>query len=127
MHCTIQVNSSHYHPAWASLARDYLSIMSSSVSSEHTFLQGGLTITKHRNCLKGNVVEALQCVKCAIRHDLLFKELALSSIVEAEFADDHWQGDQVNEDGTEKGWDVEFVSDEEDGDDDVEMVDVDTG
>ncbi|KAF8802671.1 hypothetical protein BYT27DRAFT_7215186 [Phlegmacium glaucopus] len=26
------VNSSHYHPAWASLARDYLSIMSSSVS-----------------------------------------------------------------------------------------------
>ena len=104
--------------------------MSSSVSSERTFSQGGLTITKHWNHLKGDVVEALQCVKCAIWHDLLFKELAPSSIVEAEFADDHWQGDQANEDGNEKGWDVEFVSDEEDRDnssDDMEMVDVDTG
>ena len=130
MHCTIQVNSLHYHPAWASLARDYLSIMSSSVSSKCRFSQGGLTITKHRNRLKSDVVEALQCVKCAIWHDLLFKEPAPSSIVEAEFADDHWQGDQANEDGNEKGWDVEFVSDEEDGDnssDDMEMVDVDTG
>ncbi|KAF8805382.1 hypothetical protein BYT27DRAFT_7039385, partial [Phlegmacium glaucopus] len=33
------INSSHYHPAWALLARDYLSIMSSSVSSEHAFSQ----------------------------------------------------------------------------------------
>ena len=98
--------------------------------SKCTFLQGGLTITKHQNCLKGDVVEALQCVKCAIWHDLLFKEPAPSSIVEAEFADDHWQGDQANEDGTEKGWNVEFVGDKEDEDDssdDVEMVDVDTG
>jgi hypothetical protein len=29
-------------------------------------------------------VEALQCVKCAIRHDLMFREPAPSSILEAE-------------------------------------------
>ena len=57
--------------------------MSSSVSSERAFSQGGLTISKCRSCLKGDVVEALQCIKCAIRHDLLFKEPGPSSILEA--------------------------------------------
>jgi hAT family protein len=58
--------------------------MSSSVSSERAFSQGGITISKCRNCLKGDIVEALQCIKCAIRHDLLFREPAPSSIFEAE-------------------------------------------
>ena len=57
--------------------------MSSSVSSERAFSQGGLTISKCHNCLKGDIMEALQCIKCAIRHDLLFRELAPSSILEA--------------------------------------------
>ena len=61
-----QVNSSRYHPTWGSLARDHLSIMSSSVSSERAFSQGGITISKWRNRLKGDIVEMLQCVKCAI-------------------------------------------------------------
>lgn len=47
--------------------------MSLSVSSECAFSQGGLTITKHRNCLKGDIVEALQVVKCAMCTDLLFR------------------------------------------------------
>ena len=46
---------------WALLAHDYLSIMSSSVSSKHAFSQGGITINKWRNRLKGDIVEALQC------------------------------------------------------------------
>jgi hypothetical protein len=58
--------------------------MSSSVSSERAFSQGGITISKRRSCLKGDVVEALQCIKCAIRHDLLSREPAPSSIVEAD-------------------------------------------
>jgi hypothetical protein len=62
--------------------------MSSSVSSERAFSQGGLTITKIRSCLKGDIVEALQCVKCAIRHDLLFREPAPSSTLEAEDVSD---------------------------------------
>jgi hypothetical protein len=57
--------------------------MSSSVSSERAFSQGGITLSKSRNCLKGDIVEALQCIKCAIRHDLLFREPAPSSILEA--------------------------------------------
>ncbi|KIK31598.1 hypothetical protein CY34DRAFT_39380, partial [Suillus luteus UH-Slu-Lm8-n1] len=48
------------YPTWASLARDYLSIMTSSVSSERAFSQGGITISKRWNRLKGDIVEALQ-------------------------------------------------------------------
>jgi hypothetical protein len=33
-------------------------------------------------------VEALQCIKCAIRHDLLFREPAPSSILETEETSD---------------------------------------
>jgi hypothetical protein len=58
--------------------------MSSSISSEHAFLQGGITISKQHSYLKGDIVEALQYIKCAIHHDLLFRELAPSSILEAE-------------------------------------------
>jgi hypothetical protein len=58
--------------------------MSSSVSSEHAFLQGGITISKHCSCLKGDIMEALQCLKCTIRHELLFQEPAPSSVLEVE-------------------------------------------
>ncbi|KAI9508107.1 hypothetical protein F5148DRAFT_968869, partial [Russula earlei] len=58
------------HPTWGSLVWDYLEIMSSSVLSEHAFLQGGITISKCCSHLKGDIVEALQCIKCAIQHDL---------------------------------------------------------
>ena len=62
--------------------------MSSSVSSERAFLQGGITISKSRNRLKGDIVEALQCIKCAIRHDLLFREPAPSSLLEVKESDE---------------------------------------
>ncbi|EED77017.1 predicted protein, partial [Postia placenta Mad-698-R] len=55
--------NANQYPVWASLARDYLTIMVSSVSSEHTFSAAGITISKHRNCLKADVVKALQCLK----------------------------------------------------------------
>ncbi|KIK77154.1 hypothetical protein PAXRUDRAFT_86159, partial [Paxillus rubicundulus Ve08.2h10] len=45
---------------WASLAHDYLSIMSSSVSSEQAFSSTAKTITKCHSCLKGDIVEAIQ-------------------------------------------------------------------
>ena len=72
------------YPVWASLARDYLSIMATSVSSERAFSQGGITIGKRRNRLKGDIVEALQSLKCAIRRDLLFKAPAPSAALEEE-------------------------------------------
>ncbi|KAJ7627444.1 ribonuclease H-like domain-containing protein [Roridomyces roridus] len=62
------------YPVWGSLARDYLAIMSSSVSSERAFSSAGITISKRRNRLKADVVEALQCLKCFIVRNLLFRD-----------------------------------------------------
>jgi hypothetical protein len=60
---------------WGSLARDYLAIMASSVSSERVFSSAGIIISKRRNRLKGDIVEALQFLKCIIRRDLLSEAL----------------------------------------------------
>jgi len=82
-----KINAPRY-PVWASLTWDYLSIMSSSISSECAFSQGGITVTKQRNRLKGDIVKALQIVKCLIWHDLLFQEPGPSSLMELEELDD---------------------------------------
>jgi len=42
------INSWQY-PVWASLARDFLSVMATSVSSERAFSSAGITISKRRN------------------------------------------------------------------------------
>lgn len=80
------MNTARY-PVWASLARDHLSIMASSVSSERAFSSAGITISKRRNCLKGDIVEALQSLKCAIQEELLFREIP-SGTSESEDDDD---------------------------------------
>jgi hypothetical protein len=94
--------------------------MSSSVSSERAFSQGGLTITKSRNRLKGDIVEALQCIKCAIRHDLLFREPAPSSLFEADLGNGGSEGNGSDGAASEVGWDEKLIDDE--GDDDIELV-----
>lgn len=89
--------------------------MSSSVSSERAFSHGGITISKRRSRLKGDIVEALQCVKCAIRNDLLFREAAPSSSLEAELeAGDDLQGDEDEvEESDEEGWDLLLIEEED--------------
>jgi hAT family C-terminal dimerisation region len=96
--------------------------MSSSVSSERAFSQGGITISKRRNRLKGDIVEALQCIKCALRHELLFRERAPSSISEAEEASDEEEEDAeaggklggIEEEGVEKAsWDDLLIEDDD--------------
>ncbi|PPR07905.1 hypothetical protein CVT24_002800 [Panaeolus cyanescens] len=72
------LNASRY-PTFASLARDYLAIMAASVSSERAFSSAGITISKRRNRLKGDVVEAIECLKCIFHHDLLFRRIVTSS------------------------------------------------
>ncbi|KIL54872.1 hypothetical protein M378DRAFT_91765 [Amanita muscaria Koide BX008] len=72
------------YPIAASLARDYLAIMSSSVSSECAFSSAGLTLTKRRNRLKGDIVEALQCLKCMYQNDLIFREVVVATEEEKE-------------------------------------------
>ena len=103
--------------------------MSSSVSSERAFSQGGITISDRRNCLKGDIVEALQCIKCAIQHDLLFREPAPSSILEANESNDSEEpenastkrdsgnpGDEETEESDieEVSWDGFMIEDEDD-------------
>jgi hypothetical protein len=43
------------------------------VSSERAFSSAGITISKRRNHLKGDIVEALQCLKCMIHKNLIFR------------------------------------------------------
>lgn len=97
--------------------------MSSSVSSERAFSQGGITISKRRSCLKGDIVEALQCIKCAIRHDLLFREPAPSSTIELEEDHDEELADVAGGDSESRdaeldvegvSWDELLIEDEDD-------------
>lgn len=68
------------YPTWASIARDYLAIMGSSVSSERAFSSAGITISKRRNRLKPDIVEALQFRKSLIHHNIIFREVPMSKL-----------------------------------------------
>ena len=61
--------------------------MASSVSSERAFSLAGITISKRRNRLKGDIVEALQCMKMIYRSDLIFREVPLLKELEQELED----------------------------------------
>ncbi|KAG1785330.1 uncharacterized protein HD556DRAFT_1471828 [Suillus plorans] len=68
---------------------------------------------QRRNQLKADIVEALQCLKCALRHDLLFWEPAPSSLVELEHLDDDDEEVEVEETGDdEEGWDILLLGDD---------------
>jgi hypothetical protein len=58
--------------------------MASSVSSERAFSSAGLTISKRRNRLKGDIVEALQCLKCMYHNDLIFQDVVVATEEEEE-------------------------------------------
>ena len=45
--------------------------MASSVSSERAFSSAGITISKWHSHLKGDILEALQFLKCLLRKDLI--------------------------------------------------------
>ena len=58
--------------------------MASSILSEHAFSSTRITISKRCNRLKGDIVEALQILKCLFHHDLIFQEVLHSSTIEKE-------------------------------------------
>ncbi|TFY55616.1 hypothetical protein EVJ58_g8133 [Rhodofomes roseus] len=99
--------NAHRFPTWASLARDYLAIMATSVSSERAFSSAGITITKRRNRLKGDVAEALQALKCAFKKALFLYDVGPSSAteeaLEAEDEELTGTGDTNNPVGEDKG------------------------
>ena len=52
--------------------------MASSVLSEHAFSSAGITLSKQWNQLKGDIVEALQCLKCVYHNDLIFQNVVVA-------------------------------------------------
>lgn len=71
--------------------------MASSVSSERAFSSAGLTITKRRNRLKADIVEALQALNCAIRNDLLIRPQGTTLEEDEGFSSDDEEGGETAE------------------------------
>jgi hypothetical protein len=92
--------------------------MASSVSSERAFSAAGITISKRRNRLQRELVEALQFLKCAIRRDLLYREPPPSSVlelnIEEDDGDDEWEDEEVHH-----LQDIIIIEDDEDSRDDL--------
>jgi hypothetical protein len=101
--------------------------MASSVSSERVFSSAGITISKRRNRLKEDIIEALQCMKCMIHKNLIFRFDPTISITDEIAEEDDTPtdiGDQIELNSTNKelsstppgGWD-EIWRDLEEADD----------
>ncbi|KIJ89925.1 hypothetical protein K443DRAFT_15682 [Laccaria amethystina LaAM-08-1] len=111
-------HSGTYGQTWTSIARNYLPIMASSVSSERAFSSAGITISKRRNRLKPDIVEALQCLKCMYKNDLIFRDVLLSSKVEkeldeVEILDLDFRADEIVDQADNFSWD-QLVLDSDD-------------
>ena len=61
--------------------------MASSVSSERAFSSAGITISKRRNRLKGDIVEAIKCIKCLLHRNLIFRRTITLDEIEKELED----------------------------------------
>jgi len=80
--------------------------------NEHS--QAGITINKCCSHLKGDIVEALQCLKCSIHNDLLF-HVAPTSTVELDGEDEpECRDSDPSDDTAHPSWDIVL----EDGEDD---------
>ena len=75
-----------------------MAIMASSVSSERAFSTAGITVSKWRSHLKGDIVEALQCLKCMICNHLIFC-LDASTSVATEIEEEDESLETVSESG----------------------------
>ena len=98
--------------------------MASSVSSERAFSSASITISKHRNRLKGIIVEALQCLKCLYHNDLIFREVIMALEETLDMEKDELLDPVIGVD-VEKDSDKEFswdsiLDDDNDVDDDNE-------
>jgi hypothetical protein len=120
------LNGSRY-PTWRTIAGDYLAIMASSVASERAFSSAGITISKRRNRLDGDIVEALQCLKSLINQDLMSR--VFPSVADEELLLDDADHQPANQEGSAsdivkdaEDWTWDVVA--EDTDVDVEEVEI---
>ena len=56
--------------------------MALSVPSDRTFLSAGITISKHPNWLKDNIIEALECIKCLLHCNFIFHSTIILEQIE---------------------------------------------
>jgi hypothetical protein len=87
--------------------------MASSVASERAFSSAGITVSKRRNRLKPDVIEALQFLKCVFRRDLLFREEP-STEYELEESNDRAAGGKLGDSGAKEYEDLEDADPPED-------------
>ena len=87
----------------------------------HAFSSAGITISKHCNRLKGDIIEALQCLKIIYRNDLLFREVVGTMDLEREMEETelYVPGEDDNDwedvdDGEGFSWDQLIVDIDED-------------
>jgi len=95
--------------------------MALSVSSERAFSAAGITISKRRNRLKGDIVEALECLKCMFHNNIIFRDVPISEEVEAELdgmdtLDEERDFVETVEEAESFSWD-QLLADEDDDDD----------
>ena len=100
--------------------------MASSVLSKHAFSAAGITLSKHHNCLKGDIVEALECLKCLLHRDLIFREVVTAAGLEKELenvdTDDGETGSpaEIVAETNEFLWDQVLDDVEDEGDDEID-------
>jgi hypothetical protein len=75
--------------------------MASPVYSERAFSSAGITISKHRNSLKSDIVEVLQVLKSVLKKEVIFRTPPYTSIWELE--------NEVEDDDGDPEWEDEVV------------------
>ena len=97
--------------------------MASLVSSERAFSVAGIMISKRRNRLKGDIVKALQCMKCLIHRDLIYREVVVATELKSEDIVDTDKNytDTVKE-ADVFSWDQVLKDDMDDGDDFIKTL-----
>jgi hypothetical protein len=89
-----------------------------SVASKHAFSSAGITISKRRNRLDADIIEALQCLKSLIsQEDLMLRPFP--SLAEEEVYMDDADLQRANQEGTsneviddQEGWEFEAIAEE---------------
>ncbi|KIK78027.1 hypothetical protein PAXRUDRAFT_165086, partial [Paxillus rubicundulus Ve08.2h10] len=95
----------------ASLSRSYLSIMATLVSSEHAFSAAALTIIKQHNCLKGDIVKAIQVLCMLYNWDLMFHEPPPFSALELEMEKEDNPVTAESSAAEDLSWILDFLND----------------
>jgi len=86
--------------------------MASSVSSERAFSSAGITISKRRNRLKRDIVEALQCLKCMYHNDLIFREVVTAEEEVNDMEREPLLDTALDDDNDEVSWDSILILDD---------------